>query len=438
MKPSFTQLQRLLGAVFLLYLGLNAEPATKRTAFGTVLWGRNSTGNPHWMDASVFPGVDGQSRLENMIYVPLDPFGKPAATSSDPEKLARGNYDCARLDYWVDQAKQMGAAGLDWVAIDSFGDRKDLEEPGAAIDPKKDKYIFPSMAKGIREARVKLKICLLDDTPSHTLYDYRYELLRKSFPGSNAEGRANWLKYRWDYKTVPVVPLPVDAELGKKYLAGKWISAFHYLANDKDLWFTHNGRLPSEGGRPVVFMYGANGGWMDKTMFSNWHLAFAAAKSEFKKTHGVEPFLLLDAMYFEFDPHVAEVADGKWIWAPIAGKTPRARTGTFTNAQGQEVTAGMVMPGFELRGKEISHIEQRRRFLAMDGTEGDEKHLLTTEFQQVMSGPKPDFVIIGHWNDFQEGQNWGMGIYPTKDGKGFLPPDYYLKAVRNLIDLSRR
>ena len=30
-----------------------------------------------------------------------------------------------------------------------------------------------------------------------------------------------------------------------------------------------------------------------------------------------------------------------------------------------------------------------------------------------------------------------MGIYPTKDGKGKLSPDYYLKAVRNLIEESR-
>lgn len=408
------------------------------TTFGTVLWGRNYTGQPHWMDGSVYPGVDGQSRLDHMLFVPLDPNGKPAATSSDPARLARGSYDCARLDYWVDQARQMSLAGLDWVLIDSFGDRQDVEEPNARFDPTQDKYLIPSMAKGIRTAGVRLKIGLLDDTPSHTLYHYRYELLRQSYPGTNAAGRAPWLKYRYDYKSVPVTPLPVDAELGRKYLADKWINAFSYLAKDKDLWLTHNGLPPDQGGRPVIFMYGANAGWMEQQTFAHWHEAFAAAKAAFAKAHGVEPFLLLDEMYFAFDPLVASVADGKWVWAPIASTKPRPRKSVFTNSVGPTYVSGMVMPGFELKAKTIGHITERRRWQAMDGTAGDEKHLLTTEFQLVMAPPKPDLVLIGHWNDFQEGQSWGLAVYPTKDGKGFLPPDYYIQAVRELIDASRR
>jgi hypothetical protein len=55
-----------------------------------------------------------------------------------------------------------------------------------------------------------------------------------------------------------------------------------------------------------------------------------------------------------------------------------------------------------------------------------------------MKDPRPDIVMIGHWNDFQEGQNFGLGIYPTKDGTGTLPPDYYLNAVRSLIRGSRQ
>jgi hypothetical protein len=74
--------------------------ASAGTTFGTVIWGRNCTGQPHWLDGSVYPGVDVQSRLDGMLYVPLDPQGNPAATSSDPKKLAKGSYDCARLDYW--------------------------------------------------------------------------------------------------------------------------------------------------------------------------------------------------------------------------------------------------------------------------------------------------------------------------------------------------
>ena len=176
---------------------------------------------------------------------------------------------------------------------------------------------------------------------------------------------------------------------------------------------------------------------MEAATFSHWHEAFAAAKEAFQKVHGVEPFLILDAMYFDFDPRVASVADGKWLWAPIVSKNPRPRKGISTNSAGQLVVTGMVVPGFELKAKTIGHVAERKRWIAMDGTKGDEKHLLTTEFAHVMENPQPDFVLIGHWNDFQEGQNWGMSIYPTKDGKAFLPPDYYLSTVRKLIDTAR-
>ena len=409
------------------------------TRFGTVIWGRNFTGQPHWLDGSVYDGVDGQSRLDNMLYVPLDPDGKPAATTSDRAKLRRGRYDCALLDYWTDQARQMASAGLDWVAIDSFGDRKDLEVSNALHDPTRDRHLVPSMVKGIRTAGVALKICLLDDTPSHTLYDYRYELLREQFPGTNAAGTSRWLKYRYDYKAVPLVPLAVSAAMGRRYLAEKWTNAYRYMANDRDLWLTHDGSHPDKGGRPVIFMYGANDTWMAKDTMSRWHEAFAEAKKAFAEAHGREPFLIVDGMYLRFDPAVAQVADGTWFWAPIAPKRIRERKGVFTNASGgRAFVTGMVMPGFELKNKTIGHTAERPRHIAIDGSVGDEKHLLTTEFAIVMKDPRPDLVIIGHWNDFQEGQNFGMGLYPMKDGSGLLPPDYYLTAVRSLIRASRQ
>ncbi|MCL5271508.1 MAG: DUF5010 domain-containing protein [bacterium] len=405
------------------------------TRFGTFIWGRNNTGQPHWLDGSVFPVVDGQSRLDHMIYVPLDPNGKPAADNSDPAKLARSSYDCARLDYWIDQARQMSAAGLDWVAIDSFGDRPD---PDTNHDPKQDRYVVPSMVRGIREARVNLKIAFLDDTPSH-YQRYRGERLREQFPGTDANGRPNWMKHRWELRNTPTPPLPVSADMGRRYLAEKWIAGYRHMASDQDLWLTHDGKPPSQGGRPVVFMYATNPEWTDKTTFGHWHEAFAAARGEFKAAFGMEPFLILADCYFTMDPKVAAVADGQWTWAPIAPRIPGPRKGDFTNpATGRRCVAGMVVPGFELKAKTLTHTAERRRWLAMDGTEGDEKHLLETEFALVMADPRPDFVVIGHWNDFQEGQNFGLAIYPTKDGKGCLPPDYYLKAVRNLIDSSRR
>jgi len=435
------------GAVFIVFgfllTSFAADEQTDKAAglgtrFGTIIWGRNHTGQPHWLDGSVYPGIDNQSRLENMRYVPLDPDGNPAAPTSDPNKLRRGRYDCALLDYWIDQARQMSAAGLDWVAMDSFGDRKDLEVPNAEHDPTQDKYIIPSMVKGIREARAKLKICLLDDTPSHTFYHYRYEQLREQFPGKDKNGNPSWIKYRYDYKSVPLAPLAVSADMGRKYLAEKWINAYRYMAHDKDLWLTHDGSPPDRGGRPVIFMYATNTAWMAKETMKLWHEAFAAAKKAFAEAHGVEPFLILDDVYFKFDPAVERIADGKWLWAPIAPKQIRDRKGVFTNqATGRQTVAGMVVPGFELQSKTLAHTAERKRWIALDGTEGDEKHLLTTEFQIVMADPKPDFVIIGHWNDFSEGQSFGMGIYPTKDGKGKLPPNYYLKAVRDLIEMSR-
>lgn len=420
-----------------------ANQGKNQTTFGTLIWGRNATGQPHWLDGSVYPGVDGQNYLKNLLYVPLDPQGRLAATSSDPDKLKKGSYDCALLDYWIDQARQMQEAGLDWVAMDSFGDRLDLDaEPQAAFDPRQDKYTIPSMVKGIREAKARLKICLLDDTPSHCLYHYRFELLRKQFPGNDVNGKPKWFPYRYDFKKVPLQPLPVNAEMGRKYLAGKWIRAYEYMGKDQDLWLTHNQLSPSQGGRPVIFMYDTNPSWFEpKSMKSSMHEAFAAAKQEFKKRFGVEPFLILGKTYFDFCPEVETVADGKWLWVPTAHKnatddTPRKAD--FTNPKtGKRVVVGFVMPGLETLGKELGHIAQRRRWMALDGSEGDEKHLLTSEFGKVMEEPKPDFVLIGHWNDFQEGQNFGRAIYPTKSGQGILPPDYYLRAVRQLIDASR-
>ena len=415
--------------------GDTREERKVKTSFGTFIWGRNNTGQPHWLDGSVFVGVDGQSRLDHMLYVPLDPKGKPAADNSDPARLARGSYDCARLDYWIDQARQMSAAGLDWVAIDSFGDRQDAD---SAHDPKQDRYVVPSMVRGIREAGVKLKISFCDDTPSY-YSRYRRELLRQKYPGTDASGRPNWMQHRRDMRNMPTAPLPVSAEMGRRYLADKWVTAYRYMNGDRDLWLTHDGSHPDHGGRPVIFMYATNGEWTDESTFSHWHEAFGAARSEFKAAFGMEPFLIVADCYFKMDPKVAGVADGMWTWAPIAPKQAEPRKGDFTSpVTGRRCVAGMVVPGFELKAKWLSHTAERRRWLAMDGTEGDEKHLLETEFALVMAGPRPDFVAIGHWNDFQEGQNFGLGIYPTKDGKGTLPPDYYLKAVRGLIDSSKR
>jgi len=434
-----TPRRALLVALLLAPLAAPAEAKPLDTRFGTVIWGRNFTGQPHWLDGSVYDHVDGQSRLDHMFYVPLDPDGNPAATTSDPAKLRRGRYDCALLDYWTDQARQMASAGLDWVAIDSFGDRKDLEVADAIHNPTQDRYLVPSMVKGIRTAGVALKICLLDDTPSHTLYDYRYELLREQFPGTNADGTPRWLKYRYDHEEVPVVPLAVSAAMGRRYLAEKWTNAYHSMADDRDLWLTHDGSHPDEGGRPVIFMYGANDTWMAKDTMGRWHEAFAEAKKAFAEVHGMEPFLIVDGMYLGFDPAVAQVADGTWFWAPIAPKQVRERKGVYTNASGgRPFVTGMVTPGFEHKNLTHVHTTERPRHIAIDGSVGDEKHLLTTEFAIVMKDPRPDIVMIGHWNDFQEGQNFGLGIYPTKDGTGTLPPDYYLNAVRSLIRGSRQ
>ena len=420
----------------------SASRVEKQTLFGTLIWGRNCTGQPHWLDGSVYPGIDGQSYLKNMLYVPLDSRGLPAATSSDPAKLKKGSYDCALLEYWVDQVRQMQEAGLDWVAIDSFGDRMDLDaEPQAAFDPKQDKYVIPSMVKGIREAKASLKICLLDDTPSHA-FTHRLERLRKQFPNKDANGRPEWYPFRYDGKKVPDQPLLVSAEMGRKYLAGKWIAAYESMGKDQDLWLTHNHLPPSQGGRPVIFMYGTGPAWFEpQSTKSFMHEAFATAKQEFKKRFGVEPFLIVDKCYVDFCPEVKTVADGLFLWVPTASKNANndtKRKTDFTNPNtGVRTVFGFVMPGFEWLNKELAHCARRRRWIALDGSEGDEKHLLTSEFGQVMEEPKPDYVMIGHWNDFQEGQNFGRALYPAKSGLGFLPHDYYLRAVRQLIDASR-
>ena len=108
-------------------------------------------------------------------------------------------------------------------------------------------------------------------------------------------------------------------------------------------------------------------------------------------------------MYFRFDPAVERVADGKWLWAPMVPKHIRNRKGVFMNAATGRLTAtGMVVPGFKLKSKALAHTAERKRWIALDGTEGDEQHLLTTEFHIVTTNPKPDCVIIGHWNNFQE------------------------------------
>ena len=320
----------------------------KQTLFGTLIWGRNFTGQPHWLDGSVYPGIDGQSYLKNILYVPLD---------------------------------------------------------------------------------------------SH-VFTHRLERLREEFSSKDANGRPEWFPIRYDIKKVPDRPLLVNAEMGRKYLARKWIGAYEYMGKDQDLWLTHNHLPPSEGGHPVIFMYGTGPAWFEiKSTKSSMHEAFATAKQEFKKHFGVEPFLIVDKCYVDLCPVVKTVADGEFLWVPAASKTANndtARKTDFTNPKtGVRTIFGFVMPGFEWLNKELAHCARRRRWIALDGSEGDEKHLLTSEFGKVMEEPKPDFVMIGYWNDFQEGQNFGRGIYPAKSGSGILPHDYYLRAVRQLVDASR-
>jgi len=78
-----------------------------------------------------------------------------------------------------------------------------------------------------------------------------------------------------------------------------------------------------------------------------------------------------------------------------------------------------------------------KRWMYVDGTEGtDESYFLQREWESGMKD-NPDLAIIGDWDD-QEGESIAEMADYEKKGGGFLPPDYYIKKVRALIDHYRQ
>lgn len=435
-----------------------ADTLSIGTRFGTFANFRQSAGSVNFITGKSYQVVDGDNYKKNQVYRFIGPDGKPVVQSNDWRQLIQHQPDAATREWWEFQLKQMIAAGLDFVAIDSFGRLQPYEcdECSENDDPKckKDSHNSPlqpefqaeAIKKIFLEDQLPLKVALFVDTGD--FYMYNWDRLKAAYGEPS-----KWCRYRFlepgdgNDPLKVIQPMPVTPENAVLYIYKDTIYPFYSRLNDpksRQLWLTQNGKSPDEGGRPIVVFYGS---WPQlNSSFEQTGSAFQAIKTHFQKDFGVEPFLVIDLTWFRLsknDPLLMDVADAQeeflpsWLWGRNEPLDQNSRL--YKNFRVSRIVPGLKAPPghWGPQNRITQNPKLGKRWMFLDGTEGpDESYFLEREWQSGMKD-HPDLAIIGFWDD-QEGETIAeMADYEKKDG-GFLSPDYYIKKVRALIDHYRQ
>jgi len=228
----------------LIYADVFSLPEEKinKCRFGTIANFRQYSGSPNFTNGKIYLGVDSDKFLKNQVYRFIGPDGMPVFQSNDWKKLLRQQPDSATREWWDFELKQMIDAGLNFLAIDSFGLMKPYEcdECSQSIGPNcmRDSHNCPlqpefqaeALKKILAEEQLPLQIGLFVDTPGPWQI-YNWERLKKAY-GKPAE----WCKYLWrgtgeDPKGI-IQPMPITPENALRYFYQGAIYPFYSHFND--------------------------------------------------------------------------------------------------------------------------------------------------------------------------------------------------------------
>ena len=427
-----------------------ADSPNPNTRFGTIANFRQFGGSSNFTDGKIYLGVDGDKYMKNEVYRFIGPDGKPVIQSNNWKELVGQQPDTSTRLWWDFQLNQMVNAGLDFLAIASFGQKRDYECDGCSEEKKagcrNDSHNCPlnpefqgeALKKIFNEESFPIQVGLyVDTTGPYRLYNW--DRLRAAY-----KDPSKWCSYRFfspgnakDPLQV-IQPMPMTSENALRYMYGAVIYPFYSHFNDsvsRKHWLTHNGKTIEEGGRPIIWIYGTNPQVCSN--FDQAGAAFEAIKNQFKTDFGVEPFLVIETQWFILannNPSLQNAADatesflGDWLWGKK--NPPDPNSWVF-----KDYRISRIAPGIKAAPNHWG--EQNRatlgpimgkRWMYVDGTERpDESYFLQREWDSGMKN-NPDLAIIGFWDD-QEGESIAeMADYERKGG-GYLPPNYYIKKV---------
>jgi hypothetical protein len=263
----------------------------------------------------------------------------PAATIYPPQV----NWDARDRRWWSAMVAQARAAGLGWVAVDSWG-----------VDTTADPASLAPLVTAIEQSGSDLKIALFDDTTS--------EVLRKN----RARGRDWTLEPRFDLSD----------------LAGRGEGGLHFFYDEQ--WKRFFDTVPARhrlsiDGRPVVFMWHGGFEWYTRQNF--FHALIDALREATRRDFGVDPFVIVEESWTRLDP--AARVDGVFDWFE-----PHHSFTTLMTWNGFRV--GHLVPGYD-----CSRCERTGPVIArQSGT------LYQTALQAV--GPGSDLVLIDGLNNVDE------------------------------------
>jgi len=310
------------------------------------------------------------------------------------------SYSAQKLDWFKNEFSEMRKAGIDIIIAVSWGSRH------PSLTTLHDSKSVPLMVQALRENNSSQKIALLDDTNSVV-----------------AEWNVSHGRVYSNPTENPSIPkMPLSNSRNWFFFYDRKIKSF-YQQVPRQYWATHNGASLESGGRPIIFVYDAARSF---SSLENSDEMWRSIKSSFKRDFQVEPFIVLDYSWFDFNTQRSElekVADGKFIWA--GGNDTVSKRYTLNG-----FTTTSVDPGFECPSWDI-YVDCRSKDRHLDplsGKRGDGERLKGSFKNAVGS----DLILVETWNELNE----GSGISPSnqyKNARGMpLRPDFYQDLLLQL------
>lgn len=315
------------------------------------------------------------------------------------------NYSSLDKTWYTAEIFDMALAGVDYIFPICWGNHPGFSWFHIST--------LSTLATAITESGSYLKVGLFDDSTSECS-DWNY---------NNGRG----------YTTNPQMPL--DDSNNWAYFYDLKIKPY-FQVFPRSMWATHNGRPVDDGGRPIIVVY--NAAWFTGLASADamWSAIKTAFQNDFKDSHGagINPFIILEASWFYYDPDVANVVDGQYGWgAALFGLNTFEMNNYRVSAIGPGFDNRVYLnpsPGsFHYRNQDVNH------------NSGPEDYFLTTEFAKMSKADEfnPDadtkhLILIETWNELWEGTAVERcSDYPANAG-GYLSPTFYINRLKRLVN----
>jgi hypothetical protein len=278
------------------------------------------------------------------------------------ESVADGFYNPTNVGFWYRELLDARFAGLQFLLLNVYG-------PDIAGTPDPLAILSVALAK----AGDGIKIGLFDDP------------------------------WAWGRSAAPYEARPnmTDTEGAAQTLyEQKWKLFYSHLP--KEHWYLFQGR-------PFIYFY--NAGTLQPLNVSA--AVLARMKQLFTEDFGVEPFVAVDAAYFQ-DPNMPNVANGRFTWDTL-------RTGTKSRATIGGVTIDHFMVKWDPLGRDRPGVIASSTDRILKGPA-----LLT---DRLGSSLDAQIAVIATWNDLGE----GTGIERNYDyyvGGSWQPPNAFMSLMR--------